>query len=84
MIRLAAVAFLLLFARPAAAGPFGLERGMTLQQFGKAERIGPGMYQVTEVPNAIDGEQGFLTVEYALSNEDACEAEIAKAEDSSL
>jgi hypothetical protein len=193
MIRLAAVAFVLLFARSAAAGPFGLERGMTLQQVGKAEKIGPGMYEVATVPKphsafesyivqigpttgvcwikaigktvqtgaygtqlqtdfhgmkerlagiygvarvsdtlsegsiwneprdwmmgllkkerrlaalwstdrntafpkaefktiglfavAIDDEQGFLTVEYAFSNEDACEAEIAKAEDSSL
>jgi hypothetical protein len=192
MSRLAAVAFVLLFARSVSAGPFGFERGMTLAQIGEAKKIGPGMYQVTEVPkphsafesyvvqigpttglcwikgigttvqtgaygtqlqagfhemkeklaaiygvarvndtlndgsiwneprdwmmglvkkerrlaaiwstdrnktfpaefktvglfaNALDGEQGFLTVEYAFSNEDACEAEIAKTEDSSL
>ena len=194
LLRLAAATFAVLLASPAVAGPFGLERGMTLAQLpGTPVKVGPGMYRLSEVPkphpafdtyvvivgpttgvcwikgvgksiqtgaygtqlqasfhdmkdrlaaiygtarvsdrlnegsiwnesrdwmmgmlkkerklvalwttdknkafpraefkavglfaHAIDGEHGALTVEYSLANEDACLAEIAKADDSSL
>jgi hypothetical protein len=60
MIRTAVVAFLLLFARAAAAGPFGLERGMPLQQVGQVQKIGPGMYQVAQVPKPHSAFESYI------------------------
>lgn len=44
----------------AIAGPFGLEKGMTLKQLGSTQPLSPGKYEVTSVPRAHSAFESYV------------------------
>lgn len=63
LLRFAAAFAVFVVASPAAAGPFGVERGMTLAQLpGKAEKVGPGMYRLSDVPKPHPAFEAYVVI----------------------
>jgi len=61
--RIVAVVFLIsiLFVTEAMAGPFGLEKGMSLKEIGgKSEKIGHGVYKLSSVPKPHSAFEAYI------------------------